>query len=236
MTNQKALVSIIMSCYNSEESVEQSIESILNQTYENIEFLIMDDGSTDSTFEILNEFAKINENIRIFKNENNIGLTKSLNLLINYSNGEFIARQDADDISLKTRIEKQMMKIRKKNLDFCVTRATIQNTTKKIPGLSYFLPSKFLVKYKNPFIHGTMLLRKKSLHKIGCYDENYYFSQDYKLISDMIKKDFKYKKIWTSLYLLNMKNNISSNQKNDQQYYANCVKKDIRPDPNFKLS
>ena len=52
----------------------------------------------------------------------------------------------------------------------------------------------------------------------------------------MIKKDFKYKKIWTSLYLLNMKNNISSNQKNDQQYYANCVKKDIRPDPNFKLS
>ena len=114
MTNQKALVSVIMSCYNSEESVEQSIESILNQTYENIEFLIMDDGSTDSTFEILNEFAKINENIRIFKNENNIGLTKSLNLLINYSNGEFIARQDADDISLKTRIEKQMMKIRKK--------------------------------------------------------------------------------------------------------------------------
>ena len=138
MTNQKALVSVIMSCYNSEESVEQSVESILNQTYENIEFLIMDDGSTDSTFEILNEFAKINENIRIFKNENNIGLTKSLNLLINYSNGEFIARQDADDISLKTRIEKQMMKIRKKNLDFCVTRATIQNTTKNSRSVILF--------------------------------------------------------------------------------------------------
>ena len=81
-----------------------------------------------------------------------------------------------------------------------------------------------------------MLLRKKSLHKIGCYDENYYFSQDYKLISDMIKKDFKYKKNLDIFVSFKYENNISSNQKNDQQYYANCVKKDIRPDPNFKLS
>ena len=236
MINQKGLVSVIMSCHNSEDVLKLSVESILSQTYENIELLIMDDGSTDSTFEIMNEFSKIHKNIRIFQNDTNIGLTKSLNLLINYSKGEFIARQDADDVSLRVRIETQMIKMEKNSLDFSATRAIIKNSTKKIPGLSYFLPSKYLVQYKNPFIHGTMLFRKKSLYKIGCYDENYYFAQDYKLISDMIKNKFKYGKIFTPLYILNMKNNISSNKKNEQQYYANCVKKNIRPDPNFKLN
>ena len=75
-------VSVLMSTYNSELNVANSIESILEQTYKNIEFLIVDDCSTDNTFKILEEYSKNHENIQVFKNEINIGLTKSLNLLI----------------------------------------------------------------------------------------------------------------------------------------------------------
>ena len=118
MNNINSLVSVIMSCYNSENTLKSSIESILNQTYKNIEFLIINDASTDTTFEILKNYQVENNKIKIFSNNHNIGLTKSLNLLIKNSSGEFIARQDADDISYKNRIEKQVFEMEKFNLDF----------------------------------------------------------------------------------------------------------------------
>jgi len=234
MKNIDSLVSVIMSCFNSENTLKSSIESILNQTYENIEFLIIDDASTDSTLEILQSFKVENNKIKIFTNNYNLGLTKSLNVLIKNSSGEFIARHDADDISYKNRIEKQVYEMEKFNLDFSVTRAVRQDNGKVIPNLSYYLPSKYVVRYKNPFVHGTFMLRKKSVEKINFYDENFYFSQDYKLISDMFKNNFKYKKIRTILYELNMKNNISSNKKDEQKYYSDCVRNNLIPDPTFK--
>ena len=78
------------------------------------------------------------------------------------------------------------------------------------------------------------MLRKKSIEKINLNDENFYFSQDYKLISDMFKNNFKYKKIRTILYELNMKDNISSNKKDEQKYYSDCVRNNLIPDPTFK--
>lgn len=234
MNNINSLVSVIMSCYNSENTLKSSIESILNQTYKNIEFLIINDASTDTTFEILKSYQVENNKIKIFSNNHNIGLTKSLNLLIKNSTGEFIARQDADDISYKNRIEKQVFEMEKFNLDFSVTRAIRKDNGKLIPNLSYNLPSKFVVRFKNPFVHGTFMFRKKSIEKINLYDENFYFSQDYKLISDMFKNNFKYKKIQTILYELNMKDNISSNKKDEQKYYSDCVRNNLLPDPTFK--
>ena len=77
-----------MSCYNSQATIGQSIESILNQSYENFELLICNDGSIDGTFREIEKYSKADKRISIFKNEKNIGLTKSLNLLINKSAGE----------------------------------------------------------------------------------------------------------------------------------------------------
>ena len=98
--NNNDLVSVIMSTYNNEKSIESSVNSILNQTYKNIEFLIIDDFSTDNTFGILNNLKNSDERIKVYRNSNNIGLTKSLNKLISKSKGNYIARQDADDITL----------------------------------------------------------------------------------------------------------------------------------------
>ena len=104
--SSSTLVSLVMSVYNAENSIDNSILSLLNQTYENIEILIMNDGSTDKTSDKLTEYEKKHSSIRIFENTKNIGLTKSLNILIHAANGEYIARQDADDISYPSRIAK----------------------------------------------------------------------------------------------------------------------------------
>ena len=125
-----------MSAFNAEKSIEKSVQSILDQTFEDFEFLIVDDCSTDITSKILDRFS--DERIKLYKNKENIGLTKSLNFLINNSKTNFIVRQDADDYSHKRRIEEQYKILIDQNIDFCVTRAQNIQNLKKIPGLSYF--------------------------------------------------------------------------------------------------
>ena len=124
----------------------------------------------------------------MFRNEENIGLTKSLNVLIKNSNGKILGRQDGDDISLPNRISTQYNYLKHFNLDFCTSRAFKNDTNKKIPGYSFFISPKILMKYKNPFIHGTLLIKKSIMEDIGLYDENFYYAQDYKLMKDLIKK------------------------------------------------
>jgi len=229
MVKNNSLVSIAMSVFNSESTIEVSLNSLIDQTYKNIEILIMDDGSTDNTKDILKDYQKIYPKIKLFENNQNIGLTRSLNILINKAEGEIIARQDSDDISLINRIEIQMKTLCEGNLDFCTSRALIMNTKKKIPGLSFYISPQKLIRYKNPFIHGTLLIKKSTLSKIGFYNESFKFAQDYKLFSDLFSIDCRFKNINEPLYLLNMENNISSNLKEAQNYYAECVRKKIDP-------
>ena len=218
-----------MSVYNSETTVDKSIKSILNQSYKNFEFLIMDDFSNDNTFSICKTFEENYENVKVYRNKENLGLTKSLNKLIRLSKGQFIARQDGDDVSYKQRFEKQLNYIEKKNLDGCTTRAKVIQTNKLIPGLSFYFPQSFLLRYKNPFIHGSLLIKKKSLMKVNCYDEKYYYAQDYKLMSDLLKAKSKISILNEPLYDLNMDNNISTNFYDKQKYYADCVRKNKIP-------
>ncbi|MDA9732303.1 glycosyltransferase [Acidimicrobiaceae bacterium] len=229
MKNSQPLISVIMSAFNSEKSIGNALESIINQEYKNFEFLILDDFSTDNTYEIIQEYSKTDNRVRVYKNEKNIGLTKSLNILIKNSKGDYIARQDADDVSLKNRLDIQIERIIKKQLDFVISRATIKDTNKTIPGLSYYIPIKLAMKYKNPFIHGTLLINTNVIKSLGLYDENFFYSQDYKLFSDLMKSDYKYEFMKEKLYILNMENNISQLNKVEQEYYANCVRKNKTP-------
>jgi len=222
-------LSVIMSVYNSEESLGDSIESILVQTYENFEFLIMDDGSDDNSPKILDDYAKQDNRIKIFKNSKNLGLTKSLNILISSSNGECLARQDSDDISSEDRFEKQLNYLSLNNLDACTVRALGSTTNKAIPNISYYFPLNLIIKFKNPFVHGSLIIRKNVIESLGGYDENFYYSQDYKLMSDLLSRDFKVKIMPDILYYLNQENNISTNSKEEQKYYAECVRKNKTP-------
>ena len=229
MDNSKPLVSILMSVRNGEQTVEKSIKSILNQSYDYFEFLIVDDCSTDSTLGKLKILEKQDNRISIFTNSENIGLTKSLNKLIKNTNGELIARQDADDYSNPERIYEQVQYLLKNNLDAVTSRALIIGSAKKIPGLSYYIPAKLLMKFKNPFIHGSLIIKKQVLNDLGLYDENFYFAQDYKLYLDLLNNGYSIKAINKPLYNLNTINNISSNNKDEQKYYFNCARKKIVP-------
>lgn len=224
-SQKNQIVSVIMSVYNDEKNIQNSVESILNQTYKNIELLLVDDGSTDNTYRIINLIN--DKRLKIFKNKTNIGLTKSLNFLINKANSNFIARQDSDDISYDKRIEIQMKTLLSNNYDAVFSRAIIKDSNLVRPKFSHYIPKKYLIKYKNPFIHGTLLIKKQVLINLGMYNEKFLYAQDYKLMRSFIDSNYKFKTIKEPLYILNTKNNISSIMTEQQEYYANIVRKNI---------
>jgi len=222
------LISVIISVFNDEKNIEWSIKSLLNQTYENIEICIIDDGSTDDTYSICSSLNQQSNKIKLFQNKSNQGLTKSLNFLIEKCSGDFIARHDSDDFSHADRIQTQYQYLKRKKLKVCTTRASRMDTDKKIPGISYFIPQKILIYFKNPFIHGTLLIEKKLLTNIGNYNSYFKYSQDYMLFATLIKSKVKIGKVNKVLYDLNMDNNLSKNYKTEQQHFANLVKKYLR--------
>ncbi len=229
MKNNSEKVSVIMSVRNGENTVIKAAESILNQTYKDLEFLIIDDSSEDNTFSEIKKLEVMDSRVKVFQNKENLGLTRSLNRLIKITEGKYIARQDADDYSHIDRISTQVKYLNEKNLDAITSRANVIGSKSKIPGLSFYIPYKIAAKFKNPFIHGTLLIRKRVLQDMGFYDENFYFAQDYKLFLDLLRNDCKIKNLNKILYYLNIENNISSIYKKEQKYYSDCAKKGIVP-------
>ena len=109
---KKDLISVVMSNYNTPINyLKESIDSVLNQTYSNFEFIIIDDGSTDDSLKFIKSYD--DPRIKLIVNEENIGLTKSLNKGLKAAQGEFIARMDSDDICYPERFEKQIEYMRK---------------------------------------------------------------------------------------------------------------------------
>ena len=218
-------ISVIMSVFNAEDTIEDCVKSILNQTFDSFELLIVNDASTDNTHKLLEKFSKKDKRIKIFTNSKNIGLTKSLNFMLSKAKGKYIARQDADDISLPKRFEKQIEFIQSRKFDIVVSRAKKLHDESIIPKFSFIIPSKILIRFKNPFIHGTLFASKDLLTRLNFYNEEFYYAQDYELFSRILKNKIKVGKIWEPLYLLNTKNNISSLFKKEQKEYADKVRK-----------
>lgn len=175
-----------MSVYNSAEFIDQSISSILNQTYKDFEFLIIDDCSTDNSFLIIEKYSKRDNRIKIFQNSKNLGLTKNLNKLIYHARGNYIARMDADDISLPDRLKKQVNFLNENpNIDIvgCFSENISEKGqllgTRNVP-IEHQNIIRLLPKL-NPMSHPTVMIRTSSLKKIGGYDQKYRTSQDFHL-------------------------------------------------------
>lgn len=182
------MISVIMSVYNGEEYLQDAVLSILNQTYNNFEFIIIEDASTDTTGLILSTFN--DKRIKVIKNENNIGLTKSLNKALEIASGKYVARMDADDISVPERFEKQIRYLNS-NLDISFCGSDIMNidgTYKDHDGLSIRHEEIKLTMLKhNPFVHSSMMWRKEDFDKFSLrYDESFVCAQDYELWSRAI--------------------------------------------------
>jgi glycosyltransferase involved in cell wall biosynthesis len=186
MNTSKSLVTVLMPVYNAEKYLKESIDSILNQTFKDFEFLIIDDGSEDKSVEIIKPY--LNEQVRLIQHKNNKGLVRTLNEGLELANGKYIARMDADDIALPKRLELQAEYLeRNPGCDFIASTISIINEEGKKIG---FWPEdrriisnskiKFFSLYTNCVAHPT-IMGKKTIFRKYKYNENQASIEDYDL-------------------------------------------------------
>jgi glycosyltransferase involved in cell wall biosynthesis len=180
-------VSVLMAAYNSECFLGQSVESILGQTFADFEFIVIDDGSTDSTPQRLAEYAARDTRIRLEKNAENIGLTRSLNRGLALARGEYLARQDADDISLPQRLERQVDFLDRNpgtGLVGCALEIIDSQGARiglrRPPENHESIIAEMLLK-NNGVGHSAVMARLALLRELGGYDERIACGQDYDL-------------------------------------------------------
>jgi glycosyltransferase involved in cell wall biosynthesis len=239
------LVSIILPVYNEpQQYLKSSIESILDQTYENFELIIMDDGSEPETANWLKSASKRDQRIRLHR-QNNSGLTVSLNRLIRESRGQYIARQDADDKSEIDRIEQEVKYLKKHpQIAMVGTACSIIDQNGKVLLRDKIVtdPCKLRNKIRtsNQFVHGSVMFRGDIFRKdSNYYFEEYHFAQDYDLFLRLSEK-YSLGNIGTPLYFyrINPKSISISNARKQlmDAMIARKVAKIRRKEKDFKWS
>ena len=179
-----------MGVYNGERHVQQAIFSILAQDYEDFELIIINDGSTDGS---LAKIKQIQDPRMIIIDQENQGLTKSLNNGLKIAKGDLIARQDADDISLVNRLSTQINALDvDPELGLLGCSMYISNSKGTFNEIFHYPCSYSDIKQAifsyNPFIHGAMVIRKELLVELGGYNEDFRYVQDYELWSRLVFK------------------------------------------------
>lgn len=166
------LVSVLMPAYNAEKYLAEAIESILNQTFKDFELIIINDGSTDKTEEIIDKYAKKDERIIYLKNDKNRKISRTLNRGMDEAKGKYLARMDTDDISVEDRFEKQV-KYMEENPDCGVLGACFlsfmgENREETTPNIRPENDHNIRLHgiYCCQFAHPTVMMRK------SVFDEN----------------------------------------------------------------
>jgi len=165
-------VSIIMGVYNCENTLHEAIDSILNQTFQDWEFIICDDCSTDGTYQILEEYKQQYPNkFIILSNSQNSHLAASLNHCLQYASGEYIARMDGDDLSVPCRLEKLSSFLDAHQEYQVVGSQMIMFDEKGDIGVKEIqeFPDKYTMRKKTPFTHATIMMRKYAYDALNGY-------------------------------------------------------------------
>jgi glycosyltransferase involved in cell wall biosynthesis len=183
---QNLFVTVIMPVYNAEKFLSQAIESVLNQTYSNFEFLIFDDGSTDNSPHIISKYASADKRIIAFYEKNNLGYVVHLNNGIQHAKGDYIIRMDSDDVSLPLRFQKQIeflnahpkvsvvgsSSLRIDDQDQALGVSDRNTASSDLWWQSFFT---------NPMAHPTVVFRKSIFKQVGLYNPDKIPSEDYDL-------------------------------------------------------
>jgi len=199
-------VSVTIPCYNSEEYIREALDSVLEQTYADYEILVVDDCSTDSSWQILQNYAIENPCIRIFRNDTNLGIPKTRNRLLQEvpPDTEFIAILDSDDVMEKTRIEKQVTYLEAhKDIGLVGSWVSlISSDGGDLGEREYPCGAKAIRKTllsTNPVAQPAVMLRHTVARGIGPYDEKLSRVQDLDYWARAIKKGYKINNIQESL-------------------------------------
>ena len=192
---KKPIVSVLMTVFNHQNYVKNSVKSILSQNFKRFEFILIDNGSTDNSTKIIKSFK--DKRVKKIYLKNNIGRTKCLNYGLKHCRGKYIAVLDSDDVAKKNRINIQYKALENdSNLWLIGSNYNLINTSNKKIGQSNIdqnlnnRPRKII--FKNLIAHSTVMFRKKLLKKIGLYPKEFQYAQDYAFYLKTIK-NFKIK-------------------------------------------
>ena len=203
---QKPTVSVIMGIYNERNKiqVQRSIESVLQQTYDDFEFIICDDGSEQDCYKWLEEYCRLDPRIRLIRQGKNMGLAIALNQCLKKSRGEYIARMDADDLSKPERFEKQIVFLTEHPeyaLVGCGADLIDDGGTwgERMPAEK---PQKNDFLWSSPFMHPTIVIRKKVLEELGGYTTEDYAerTEDYELFMRLYAAGYRGYNLQESLF------------------------------------
>lgn len=192
MSNSPHKMSVLMGVYNAEKHLRRSVASILAQTMKDFEFIIVDDCSTDGTWEYLDRLASMETRIKVLRNSENLGLTKSLNKGLSLVRSGYIVRQDADDFSYPFRLQKQLMYL-EQNPD-CVALGSQmlvvdENNRPKRLWISPLDHDEIDFRFMNGFggslAHPTLAARTNTILDLGGYNDDYHVAQDMDLLLRM---------------------------------------------------
>ena len=220
----KPKISVIMSVYNGMPYLEQAVESIFRQTFEDFEFFIVDDASTDETWRYLKSLRDMR--IKLIQNKKNLGLAASLNIALRQAQGDFVARMDADDISLSIRFEEQINFLQKHpTIDICGSFVNVIDETDKIIGQIKKPTSDKEIKkelfWLTPLLHPTWFAKKEVFRKLNGYDEKWDYVEDFEFL--IRAKDFQMANIPKHLLLFRSQKERRS-QKTIEKIYRNSLK------------
>lgn len=174
--NKNPRVSVLMPVYNGERYLREAIESILNQTFTDFEFIIVDDGSTDNTWQILQDYAANEPRIVLVRNETNLGVARSRNRVWGLARGEYIAVMDADDVSLPERLAAQVAFL-DEHLEVGVVGSSVQLIDSDgSPGNVWRYPTMhglilWALCFYSPLAHPTVVFRRAVVERVGGYDD-----------------------------------------------------------------
>lgn len=178
-------VTVLMGVFNGLPRMEPAIRSIQCQSATDFEFLIIDDGSTDGSDRVARRYAESDPRIRLIRNEMNQGLGAALNRGVQEARGGFIARMDADDVSVPERLKKQLNYFQAHPATDVVGSYALDVTTDGSPLRERRVPTAHeriseLV-WSNPFVHSTVMFRRESILRVGSYSAALRRRQDYDL-------------------------------------------------------
>lgn len=215
---ENPLISVILPCYNAMPYLPYSIESILNQTYSNLEIICINDGSTDNTGEVLDNYAMKDSRIQVIHNSSNLKLIATLNKVIDLARGDYIARMDADDVSMPNRIQQQISYLENNpEIDMVSSKYCLIDSKGDIVSDSFLRNHSWKANYFasllfTPISH-AILLSRKSVFKENKYalDVNSLHVEDYELWCRLIQlKGVKIENLNEVLYKIRINENSVS--------------------------
>jgi len=170
-------VSIISIFYNREDTVKDSVESLVNQTYDNLEIILIDDNSSDSTLERLKEFAEKNDKVRVIHNAPNKGFTNSLVDTIATLDSKYVAIHGSGDISYEERVSRQVDLLERKQDVGAVSVGVVNRPVNNVSDKEMIITTDHLLK-RNMINHGTVMFRMETYKKVGGYRRYFKYRQD----------------------------------------------------------